>query len=148
MIHTSISQRGEIFGRDTEQCNLRTIWQKLHSVLIGVCICWHKLPNKILARKAENLSSSLLKKKATKNGFGVFFFHGGGGSRPPAAPWSLGYCLQQLTQSNVYQSSSEHMIGHCDSWKMSSSLQSTGKFPCRLPTFQRGRGFPGGLVSG
>lgn len=40
------------------------------------------------------------------------------------------------------------MTSHYDSWKMSSSLQSTGKFPCRLPTFQCGRGFPGGLVSG
>lgn len=148
MIHTSISREQEIFRRDTEQCNLRTIWQKLHSVLIGVCICWRKLPNKILARKVEKIWVQVFsRKKQQRMTLGCFFSVRGETRTPTPKVWATAYSSLH-NQTRVYQSSSEHTIGHCDSWKMSSSLQSTGKFPCRLPTFQRGRGFPGGLVSG
>lgn len=96
-------------------------------------------------------TQSPLGKFQTWNFKNFFFPHIEGKQNPlssPLPPSSQGYCRQQLTQPNVYQSNSEHMTSHYDSWKMSSSLQSTGKFPCRLPTFQCGRGFPGGLVSG
>ncbi len=50
--------------------------------------------------------------------------------------------FSNLTRSNSYQCNSEHMTSHDDSWKMSSSLQLTGKFRPRTPTLRVWEGIP------
>lgn len=54
--------------------------------------------------------------------------------------------LQQLTHSHFYRRHAEPLTGHSDSWKMSSSLNSTGnrggKFPRLTPTPPMWEGIP------